>query len=82
MQYDNTGKVDLWKNDRPGDNQPILKGTAYAHRDLKAGEAFDIALWKNDSTNSKAPTLKGKMSDKRQAQGGFAKSAPEDDLDF
>ena len=32
MQYDNRGKVSLWKNDREGDRQPVLKEAGRASR--------------------------------------------------
>ena len=62
MQYDNRGKVSLWKNDREGDRQPVLKGNLVAHRDLKEGETIDIALWKQDATGNQ-PVMTGKISD-------------------
>ena len=62
MQYDNRGKVSLWKNDREGDRQPVLKGKLVAHRDLKEGETIDIALWKQDATGNQ-PVMTGKISD-------------------
>ena len=63
-QYDNTGKVSLWKNDKGGDKAPVLRGVAYAHRDLKAGEEIEVALWKNDKGGERSPALTGKLSDK------------------
>lgn len=66
MTYDNSGKVSLWKSQSDNEKAPILKGTVYAHRDVRQGEAIDIALWKNQSDNPKAPTLTGKLSDKQE----------------
>ena len=63
-EYDNNGKVSLWKRDADApEKAPALKGTVYAHRDIKAGEKLDLALWRNDSTNERAPMLTGKISD-------------------
>ena len=67
-QYDNKGKVSLWKNDKGGDKAPILRGAVFAHRDIKAGEEIAIALWKNDKGGERSPVLTGKVSDKYQAQ--------------
>ena len=68
-QYDNRGKVSIWKNDNSkNEKAPILKGSLFAHRDIKEGEMIEIALWKNESDNEKAPTLRGNVSDKREAQ--------------
>lgn len=60
--FDNTGTVSIWERDGKG-NAPIMSGTAYAHRDIKKGEAFDVALWIGKSQNPKAPTYTGKVSD-------------------
>ena len=81
-QYDNTGKVSLWSNEtyEAGGRQPRLKGTVFAHRDLKAGEAMDIAVWDNNSENPKAPALTGKLDRKREAPAAPAVAAtPVDD---
>ena len=75
MSYDNTGKASLWKNQSDNEKAPILKGTLFAHRDIKAGEPFELALWRNQSDNPKAPTLTGKLSDKQERQ-----QAPADDF--
>ena len=64
--YDNTGKVSLWKNDKGGEKAPVLRGVAYAHRDLKAGEEIEIALWKNAQGTERSPALTGKLTDKYQ----------------
>jgi hypothetical protein len=68
MEYDNSGKVSLWKNQAENPKAPVLKGTAYAHRDIKKGEPVEISLWKNDSENPKAPVLTGKVGDKQEAK--------------
>jgi hypothetical protein len=70
--YDNTGTAALWSNEKyeAGGSHPRLKGSFYAHRDIKAGEQIDIALWDSNSENPKAPALKGKVSDKYVADGG------------
>lgn len=72
-QYDNRGKVSLWKGHAESERAPVLKGTVYAHRDIREGEILDIALWKNETENPKAPVLRGKISDKfkPEEQQGF-----------
>jgi hypothetical protein len=67
VSYDNKGKVSLWKNEQheAGSSKPWVRGKAYAHRDIKAGEEMEIALWLNDSQNERAPKLTGKLSDSR-----------------
>ena len=63
-QYNNDGKVSLWKrNPDAPDNAPVLKGPVYAHRDIAKGEKLDLALWRNDSDHPQAPYLTGKISD-------------------
>jgi hypothetical protein len=74
---DYRGNVSLWKNDREGQNQPVLKGKLVAHRDIKEGETIDVALWKNDNATGNQPALKGKISD---PFNGGAKD--DDDLPF
>ena len=66
QSYDNTGTAALWSNEKyeAGVSHPRLKGSFYAHRDIKQGEQVDIALWDGNSENPKAPALKGKVSDK------------------
>ncbi len=61
--YDDKGRIALWKGDRP--NGPVLRGEFTAHRDIRAGEKIEVALWKNDkATSDKAPALRGKISDR------------------
>jgi hypothetical protein len=38
----------------------------YAHRDIKAGELFEIALWENDNPSPRAPIYTGRVSDKKE----------------
>lgn len=86
MSYDNKGQVALWKVQNGGGNKPVLRGSAYAHRDIKAGEELSIALWDNSSEHPKAPTHKGKLEDafvkpeapkdKPAAGGGFSDDIP------
>jgi len=73
--YDNTGTIALWLNEKyePGGKAPRLKGHAYAHRDIKAGEKFAIAVWDSNSENERAPALRGKAEDIRASE---AQSAP------
>jgi len=63
MEYDNRGKVSLWKNDREGDRQPVVTGNLVAHRDIKEGETIRIALWKSDDVSGRRPVMTGKISD-------------------
>ena len=84
-QYDNRGKVSIWKNDNSkNEKAPILKGSIFAHRDIKEGEMIEVALWKNESDNEKAPTLRGNISDKRepQANGGGTSQPLSDEIPF
>ena len=78
QQYDNRGKVSLWKNDRQGDTQPVLTGKVVAHRDLKEGETLDIALWKREDAAGNQPIMTGKISDIYKSTQG----ADDDDLPF
>ena len=79
MQYDNRGKVSLWKNDG-GERAPVLSGKIVAHRDIKEGETIDISLWKQDSSGNQ-PVLKGKVSDVFSGKSAEAKDLS-DDLPF
>jgi hypothetical protein len=83
-QFDNTGTVSIWERGGQG-NAPIMSGTAYAHRDIKKGEAFDIALWYGKSQNPKAPKYTGKVSDPFKPEGsggGQQRSQPVQSRDF
>ena len=76
-EYDDRGKVALWKPETDNPKAPQAKGRVVAHRDIKEGEELDIALWRNQSDNPKAPVMTGKLSDKReQPSGGEQQSAP------
>ena len=75
MQYDNRGKVSLWKNDRQGANQPVVTGNLVAHRDIKEGETLDIALWRREDAAGNQPIMTGKISDVFKKDDG-------DDLPF
>lgn len=86
-EYDERGKVALWKPETDNPKAPQAKGRVVAHRDIKEGEELDIALWRNQSDNPKAPVMTGKLSDKREQQaqpsGGEQQSAPPaDNSDF
>jgi hypothetical protein len=76
MEYDNRGKVSLWKNDRGGSG-PILSGKVVAHRDIKEGETIDIALWKRDAAGNQ-PVMTGKIQDVYNSSA----AVEEDDLPF
>ncbi len=66
--FDNLGKIAIWKNTSDNPKAPVAKGTVIAHRDIKVGESLEIALWRNDSENPKAPSMTGKLSDKVRPQ--------------
>ena len=78
MEYDNRGKVSLWKNDKGGSG-PILSGKVVAHRDIKEGETIDIALWKRDGAAGNQPVMTGKVQDVYSATNS---ASLEDDLPF
>ena len=83
MEYDNRGKVSLWKNDKGG-SAPILSGKVVAHRDIKEGETIDIALWKRDTVVLGAagnqPVMSGKIQDVYVSSN--PSSVEDDDLPF
>ena len=76
-QYDNRGKIALWKHVSPTNNPdaPVAKGHFYAHRDIKEGEKIDVSLWKESSSNPDAPVMKGKIQDK-YVKDGFTDAPP------
>ncbi len=76
MEYDNRGKVSLWKNDRGGSG-PILSGKVVAHRDIKEGETIDIALWKREAAGNQ-PVMTGKIQDVYNSSA----AVEDDDLPF
>lgn len=85
-QYDNRGKIALWKNLNPSNNRsaPVAKGHFYAHRDIAEGERIDVSLWKESSQNANAPVMKGKIQDK-YVKDGFTDApavADESDIPF
>ncbi len=60
------GDVAIFKErDKRSDKAPDWKGTAVAHRDIKAGEKLEVAFWQKSDT-----MLAGKVSDPRQRQDG------------
>ena len=75
MEYDNRGKVSLWKNDRQSETQPVVTGKVVAHRDIKEGETLDIALWRREDAAGNQPIMTGKISDVFKKEDG-------DDLPF
>ena len=66
MEYDNRGRVALWKSKSDHASAPLLKGTITAHRTIREGEQIDISLWKNDSANERAPVLSGQIQDRER----------------
>ena len=91
MGYDNTGKIQFWKNDyyEEGGNKPYVRGFGYAHRDIKKGEKFEASMWLRDGQNPNAPVLSGDMQDpyvKPEENQSLSKTPPagpdEDDIPF
>lgn len=84
-QYDNRGKIALWKNTTSNSSAPVAKGHFYAHRDIKENEQIEVSLWKESSQNANAPVMKGKIQDK-YVKDGFtdapAGAANEEDIPF
>lgn len=88
-QYDNRGKIALWRPNTDNAKAPQAKGSFTAHRDIKEGEVIYVALWKVDSDNPKAPVMNGKIQDRQEKQGGQSQGGgenppddPDDDLPF
>ena len=74
-EYDNTGKAKTWWN-RKGPKQPYTI-ICYAHKDIRAGEEFEVALWPTDGENPKAPKLTGVVQDKfvpKQQSGNMSRA--------
>ena len=69
MEYDNRGRVSLWKNTKEGDRQPYVDGNLVAHRDIKEGETIRMALWVQKGAAGNQPVLKGQISDPLQHNG-------------
>ena len=75
--FDNKGKMALWdRREGASEKAPVLKGEAYAHRDIKAGERLSVALWQGEgyTKGGNKPRLKGKLGDWNQ--GGATSEAP------
>jgi hypothetical protein len=64
--YDDRGRVSLWKPESDHPKSPILSGTLCAHRDIREGETVFIGLWKSTSDHPNAPILIGKLTDPRE----------------
>ena len=86
MEYDNRGRVSLWKNTKEGDRQPYVDGNLVAHRDIKEGETIRMALWVQKGAASNQPVLKGQISDPLQHNGEKASdlqsSVSEEEIPF
>lgn len=81
-QYDNRGKIALWKNTTDNSSAPVAKGHFYAHRDIKVNEQIYVSLWKESSQNSNAPVMKGKIQDKFVKDGFTDAPAVADESDI
>lgn len=77
-KYDNTGKASSWPPRKQGAPRRIV---CFAHRDIRAGEEFEIALWENASANPKAPDYTGKVQDKYVPPQRSSQPAPKTDFD-
>lgn len=83
MEYDNRGRVSMWKNDRQGDTQPYVTGKICVHRDIKEGETIDLALWINRDHQGNQPHFRGKVSDPKDFnRDNLSGSQSDDDLPF
>lgn len=59
------GQGTLFSNDyKKSDNHPDWKGTAVAHRDIKAGETIELAGW--IKSGAKGDYISVKLSDPRE----------------
>lgn len=81
MEYDNRGKVSLWKTDSQNPKAPVLSGKVVAHRDIKEGETLDLSLWKNDN-NGNQPIMRGEMKDVYNSSSPAVSRIDDDDLPF
>lgn len=61
------GDGSLFPNDRKTGKQPDMSGNIIAHRDVKAGEAVNLAGWWKGGSEGRAQFLSLKMSDVRAA---------------
>jgi len=75
MQYDDRGKISLWKSDSEHPDAPVLNGTVVAHRAIAEGETLAIGLWRGESKHPRAPVFTGKMSDQYKKDEGHPKRA-------
>ncbi|HIG58208.1 MAG TPA: hypothetical protein EYF95_04740 [Flavobacteriales bacterium] len=80
MAYENKpGSGALFPNDKKGNEKaPDMTGNLCAHRDMKAGEEFQVAMWKTKSKAGK-PYGSLKASDK---QGTSVSDSSGDELPF
>ena len=78
MEYDNRGKVSLWKTDSQNPKAPVLSGKVVAHREVKEGETLDLSLWKNEN-NGNQPIMRGEMKDVFNSSAPAPASGIEDD---
>ncbi len=82
MEYDNRGRVSLWKNTKEGPTQPYVDGNLVAHRDIKEGETIRMALWVQKGAASNQPVLKGQISDPQQYNGEQSSDLTSEDIPF
>lgn len=52
-----TNRIALWKNDKKGDNQPVLRGEV----EFEDGSTYRVSIWKNDKGKANAPDLTGTL---------------------
>ena len=82
MEYDNRGRVSLWKNTKGGPTQPYVDGILVAHRDIKEGETIRMALWVQKGAAGNQPVLKGQISDPQQYNGEQSSDLTSEDIPF
>lgn len=64
MEYDNTNKGSIWKNDKKAtDKHPDFRGSINAE-----GKEYWLSAWKGDKTNPRAPVLKLAVTLKEENQ--------------
>jgi hypothetical protein len=78
MAYESKpGSGALFPNDKKGNEKaPDMTGNLTAHRDMKAGEEFQVAMWK---TKSKAGKPYGSLKSSDKMGQAIPVSAPQED---
>lgn len=74
QQYDNDGKIAVWKNDSDNERAPVLTGHIYIPRDAVPGQKMRVAFWKGDG--DRAPVLRGSVEAYRDDKAQAPAQAP------